>query len=255
MAAHAHDGPHAARSHACLVGMEDHAWVAQSRTLDGVLAREGGSEQLSPVRPWLPESGLRRSATSAAWCRNVSIRSRWRPVNRATMWSRADRTYRVVVQRQECGPGRPAVRILHGSEALLIGYEPRGDSRRVRGQAAHGERRTVAVIVASRDCHDELTGVLQSRQEGARRLRALVAVHPVGLATIEGAAGRRVPHRVAAVVGAQEPSHRTCDSTQPTLGCRVRPRGAHTRRPGPPLRSAADRSQVGWHPVRFRRPV
>ena len=42
---HAHDEPQAARCHVALIGVGDHARIAERRTLDGVLVGERGSKQ------------------------------------------------------------------------------------------------------------------------------------------------------------------------------------------------------------------
>ena len=72
----------------------------------------------------------------------------------------------------------------------------------------------IDVIAAARYA----SGVLQRRDQGQCRLRALVAVDPVGVQAVESATGLGVPHELAGVVVAGEPGRGSPDSVGPSSG-------------------------------------
>ena len=75
---HTHDESHTAGADHGLVRVQHHARIAERGALEGVLAREGRTQQQAASRRE-PAFGSRRSESSSACRRNVSVRPWWRP--------------------------------------------------------------------------------------------------------------------------------------------------------------------------------
>ena len=159
-------------------------------------------------------SGSRRSESSSACRRNVSVKPWWRPSNRAHDIVVASLDL-VVRQRQDALQDRRGSGLLL-VEALMPGHEQAGDhTRRVGGNADRAAAGQTSGLARSlHDRHDR-TGVLHRREQGEGRLGALIEIGTGRLQAVKAPAGCRVPHEDAPVVVTKKPVRRGGDPVRP----------------------------------------
>ena len=180
---------------AVLVGSEHDRGVAQRRRLDRVLVGEVGAHEQPALAVTAATPPPRRWATRSKCSSRVGWSSRWRPPKPARTSSTAC-GHVLVGQGQDpvdhaARPGfAVAQHLLAGNEQP--GEDPAGIGAQPQRQPLHQgpvrPRRSGLVT-------DQADALLERRDEGDGRLRALVVVAPAALQAVVAAAGAGVGHR------------------------------------------------------------
>ena len=207
-----------------LVWMGHHRGVADGGTLDGVLLREVGADQL-PARPSTARRGARSGGRRAR-----SARRAWRPDRRGDRRRRRrprparrpPRRRRVRARARRRSPARDST----STTFSWPGTNSLASTRPGSGRSRWAVRRTSIDAVASSREH-ELVSVLERGDHRQGRFGTLVLVSTVDVEAVTATPGRRVVERCAGIVVAEEPTDGSLDALRPT-GVTGQPEGAGT---------------------------